>query len=740
MELLQYKYQDAYTIQASSTDISQSWRKFKVRAKQSPPEKYCNYVFQSGGTLRVYNPEMSSMEEIEEAEWSHTRPVFFEDHRYNLTLTFFDAAEQPKIIHPNKEVEAMFGTVQVASGEYIVNSNLDFLNQPGHFSLGFSYRNMKGETIQHQIEFDVLSPKLDTKQDLNLIIQQIKAEYGDLVFRYLTLTFQQFEMGGEANNELIWLSVFKQIVDKYVQAVRFIIHQPHNKMLQSVEFKKADRIKYWTPQLAEKFSNDRVIDEAQAFRKYYRTEKTEATQDTRENRFVKYTLQRISERLSSLMKKLGDSASESELDNLNSKLNELDMLRRNSFFRGIGLFDGFRQQSMVLQQRSGYAQVYQYWIILQSGLDLIQGDTSVGIQPIWKLYELWCFLKVKQLVCKVLGIDMHNKEHLKNYVHDETQNNFDIFKGGSLDGSITYTNPLNGDLVEMRYQYNFNRSLKENMRSATTEQIPDIVMHIHKHERDITLTYLYDAKYRVKGDGDEAYNAVIDEPISETLDAMHHYRDAIYYGKRGERNFSKEIIGGYILFPGRMNEQDLLLKMQNHEEDLPYFLQSINEVNIGAFPLLPNEESGMLLESHLRKVLLEETIIEQLEVSVPQRGLYYTDSEPESVEARNIFTVSVRKEDPDCQVFLDHKAKKYTIEKTLRVNILDANYLLPLVIGRIDGFYKIKKLTIENGKLCLSLGEFTSLGSDRVFIYSVMRHGELISYEQMLQLYHKETK
>ena len=69
------------------------------------------------------------------------------------------------------------------------------------------------------------------------------------------------------------------------------------------------------------------------------------------------------------------------------------------------MFDDFRQQSMVLQQRSGYSQVYRYWIILQNGLDLIHGNTSVGIQPIWKLYELWCFLKVKQLVCNVLGID-----------------------------------------------------------------------------------------------------------------------------------------------------------------------------------------------------------------------------------------------------------------------------------------------------------------------------------------------
>ena len=741
MELLQYKYGEAYIIQASSTDIGLSWRKFKVRAKQLPPEKYCNYVMASGGILQVFNADIQVMEEIAEADWKQARPIFFEDHKYNLTLTFFDAAEEPRIIHPNKDVEAMFNKVQTATGEYIVSSSLDFLNQPGHFALEFAYKNKAGEHIQHKMEFDVLSPKLDTKHDLDIIIQQIRAEYGDLVFRYLTLTFQQFEMGREANNELIWLSlsVFKQIVDNYVQAVRFIIHQPHNKMHQYEEYRRAERIKGWTPILAERFSNDRLNDEEQALRKYYRTEQTEATLDTRENRFVKYTLQRITERLSALTKRLGGGTSESEIKNLREKQNELEVLRRHSFFRGIGLFDGFRQQSMVLQQRSGYSQVYRYWIMLQNGLDLIQGDTNVGVQPIWRLYELWCFLKVKQLVCKVLGIDVHNKEHLEKYVHEDTQNAFDLFNGGSLSGHITYTNPQNGDLVEVGYQYSFDRKGDEHeMRSATTEQKPDIVMHIHKKDRDITLTYLYDAKYSVRGDDDANSGRVQDEPKPETINAMHHYRDAIYYGKRGEQRFSKEIIGGFILFPGRMNEQTLLEQMLNHEEHLPYFLKSIEEVNIGAYPLLPNEESGLLLEHHLRKVLLDESIIEQLEVSVPQRGLYYTDTKPKSVESKNVFTVTVRKTDADYLQFTEHKAKKYVMEKLPTVNILEAKYLLPMVGGDVDGYYKISRLTIEDGKMCLKLGEYISLGNEWVNFFKNMRHGEIITMNNVIKLYSKE--
>ena len=735
MELLQYKYRDSYIIQASSTDIGVSWRKFKVRAKQLLPEKYCNYVMEGGGTLQVYNADTQQMEVVEETDWHEARPVFFEDHKYNLTLTFFDAIEEPRIIHPNKEVEAMFNIIHTASGEYVVSGSLDFLNQQGNFALEFAYHNKIGENIRHKIEFDVLSPKLDTKDDLDLIIQQIRAEYGDLVFRYLTLTFQQFQMGREVNNELIWLSVFKQIVDNYVQAVRFIIHQPHNKMRQYEEYRRAERIKGWTPTLAERFSNDRLNDEEQALRKFYRTEQTEATLDTRENRFVKYALQRITERLSLLIRKLGDGTSESEIANLEDKLKELDMLRRSSFFKGIGFFDGFRQQSMVLQQRSGYSQVYRYWIMLQNGLDLIQGNTSVGVQPIWKLYELWCFLRLKQLVCKVLGIDIHNKEHLEKYVHEDTQNAFDLFNGGSLSGHITYTNPQNSDLVEVGYQYSFGRKGDDyDMRSATTEQKPDIVMHIHKKDRDITLTYLYDAKYSVRGD-DDSSGRVQDEPKPETINAMHHYRDAIYYGKRGEQRFSKEIIGGYILFPGRMDEKDLLERVRNHDDGLPYFLKSIEEVNIGAYPLLPNEESGLLLESHLRKVLLDESIIKQLEVSVPQRGLYYTDTKPKSVESKNVFTVTVRTTDADYQTFLDHKAKKYLLEVQPKVNILEAKFLLPMIAGKIDGYYTISKLTIEDGKMCLSLSDYIPIGNKWISIYKDMKHGELITINNVLKLY-----
>lgn len=447
-----------------------------------------------------------------------------------------------------------------------------------------------------------------------------------------------------------------------------------------------------------------------------------------------------------------EDTSDNEIANLQEKQRELQALRMNTFFRGIGRFDGFRQQSMVMQQRSGYSQVYRYWIMLQNGLDLIHGETSVGVQPIWKLYELWCFLRVKQLVCKVLGIDPHNKEHIQQYIHENTHNAFDLFNGGSLSGCITYTNPKNGDEVEVGYQYSFSRAAtgngnnanKYDMRSATTEQMPDIIMHIHKKEQDITLTYLYDAKYRVKGDGDEQVRNVIDEPVSETLDAMHHYRDAIYYGKRGEKRFSKEIIGGYILFPGRMDEQDMLDKLKRGEKGVPYFLQSIEEVNIGAYPLLPNEESGLLLEDHLRKVLLEETVVEQIEDSVPQRGLHYTRKD---VSDKLVYVGYVKPENAEYELFKRNEAKNYYTGSLDfdELDIQSLEYLLPIVAGNVQGVYEIesigfKKLSKirplrrdekDGLRVVFTLGDFVEVLDKAVSYQKRLHNHEVMSLEEV---------
>lgn len=261
--------------------------------------------------------------------------------------------------------------------------------------------------------------------------------------------------------------------------------------------------------------------------------------------------------------------------------------------------------------------------MLKNSLDLVEGKTDIGMKKIWELYEIWCFLIMKQLIAKVLCIDLSDKER----VIENKNEMLDTLVNSGMTHEVVFK-AHNGDLVKLEYQHTYNRRSKDEMKTTTTEQRPDIVVSIKKSD-GFTLTYLYDAKYRVQDDVndselDEGVDIdIADYPLPDAINQMHRYRDAIYYAMKDDvRPRGKEIIGGYILFPGR-TEGD---KIENR-----YFYQSIRKVNIGAFPLLPADSEHKdqivqcnLLEKHLREILLEESVMEHIKDSVPQKGLVYS--------------------------------------------------------------------------------------------------------------------
>lgn len=103
---------------------------------------------------------------------------------------------------------------------------------------------------------------------------------------------------------------------------------------------------------------------------------------------------------------------------------------------------------------------------------------------------------------------------------------------------------------------------------------------------------------------------------------MHRYRDAIYYGSDRQTHAAKEIIGGYILFPGRGDNESVRQR---------FFYKSIETVNIGAFPLLPDasdpSNEGSLLFEFLTKILTAPSVADHIQGAIPQKGLRYVTTE-----------------------------------------------------------------------------------------------------------------
>ena len=685
MEVLRFT-NEYLEVKVSTASIRGAWKRFRTRIVAENPLEYCSYESTCDGTLYLTN--FSTFSDIPESvgwgrEWAKQPPVFYETCVYGVSILFHNIEGTPRIVHKLKEVSTLFTSFALADGKVLLSGNLDFLNEPGDFSLTFSYKPKGEEWRTDTLSFPVVSPKLDTKNDYMHIMQDIKREYNDLVFQYLTKTFQNLQRGGTTDSDVVWLSLFLNVVNDYVKSVNYIVNKPHLKVRSQVSYDKAERIKRWTPQMCERFKE--CEKEQRLDRAYFRNEEQVTTIDTRENRFVKFSLESIVRHLASIIKKIdckhNDLITDDEKELLNGHLSQLQKLQSHAMFRRVGRFEGFKQESIILQKRTGYAQVYRAWLILRSGLDLLAGANAVGVRPVWELYEVWCFLKMREMVADVLGIDISKPSELYN---ENQSTMLNPFTDSNVEHMVHFYHGT--DVVELCYQHTYNRRSGE-IHTATTEQRPDIVLNIYKsgQEGQTVLTYLYDAKYRVLDDAKEHEDEseYCDYPPSDAINQMHRYRDAIYYGNADFEHTNKEIIGGYILFPGRGDK-----KVRER-----YYYKSIETVNIGAFPLLPDhantEHEGALLREHLVKVLLEKNGYEQVKNSIPQRGLYYTNEMPKE---KLVYVGTVLASNPMIEEFKDNRAEMYYTGGNDTPHSLDLQslkYFMPIIGGKIQGVYTV---------------------------------------------------
>ena len=557
----------------------------------------------------------------------------------------------PEIRHVRKDVEDSFFYDEELNGrdEKSLTGELDFINEPGVFKLDFSYQK-NGIRIEAYVTFDVVSPKLDTKNDYKSLLREVNKEYEDVIYRYLSITLQQFARG-PLNSDATWMAAFQSVVDDYIKNVKRVIQNPHSQIAIYRTSRKAEQIKFWTPTMEERYGE--VKKEGKLEECYFDYNEVRSTQNTMENRFVKHTLQTIGKRLSTVITAILNATQE-KLSERHRQMwkdyqTSLYKLAKHPFFKSIERFDGMAQESLVLQNRTGYQQIYKDWLKLKRGIDFYNGAANIGTLQIWEIYELWCFIKMKKLVAEVLGIDKGKPSH-EQLITEPKGTLLNPFEKSSSEHVVEYHYPKaeetdtderkaeltahEGDVVTLHYQHTFSRSSGKDgygmgINTATTEQRPDIVLNIRKASGEVVLTYLYDAKYRVINDKkldadfeeqDMSENMTMphgDYPPTDAVNQMHRYRDAIYYSKEHEPYRSKEVIGGYILFPGRGDDKYVKKR---------YYSESVESVNIGAFPLLPNSYS--LLRRHLEDILLRYTSSEvHVAKAKPQRTLAYVTEE-----------------------------------------------------------------------------------------------------------------
>ena len=602
---------------------------------------------------------------------------------------FFDNAEYPIWVEFKDYVKnARFGSILQSDNENfsfrkgILAGFINYGNEIGKSEILIDY-TAGGELRHFKFGFDVLSTKLNYHEHWRKIIEDIESEYRMLSLDYMKRTFHGFSPDTSGDTpDLVWWSIFAGEQKKFINAVKSIIERPRHRLHGIESYVRADKLTRIPISIENELAEHR---KEQAH--LYRVEQQVQSNDTQENRFLKYALGQITTKYDALKRRIESikGASDPFKGEMDLMLNTLKHLQRNPFFRTVGRFKGLSQESMVLQKATGYSQVYRTWNLLRRAYSLNDGIYRLQTKDIATLYEIWCFIEVSHIVKELLGIDV-DVDH-RNRMEMNGVFTWELGKG---EHSRILFKKDNVELAELVYNPKHtekeNDSISmENLVVPTVAQKPDIVLQLTKHDlqKDMKMTYLFDAKYRIDG----KVNGV-DTPPEDAINQMHRYRDAIYYKDHSSAELKKEVIGGYILFPGDGDKADV---------EVSKFYKTIGEVNIGAFPLRPKDVENRDLLVKFIESLIGKASLEILDNSIPQKGLYYTSEEPKDA-IYMILTVDDEVNE-DMDVVLEGRADtiimgKKGIEDTKDIQAI--RYIAPITFGsHINGYYKVTRANLK---------------------------------------------
>lgn len=670
MELLTIEHKD-FTMIVECTKFDDIWNKAKSNVGED--KLYSTYSW-SEGVVSVRRT-MEANHEIDMEQGVPAPATFFDNADYPIWIEFKDYVK-----------DAQFGSIlqndndRFSFRRHILAGFINYKNEIGRSEIQIIYKVDK-ETRTFRFGFEVLSTKLDYHEHWCAIVEDIEREYRMLSLDYMRRTFHGFspDQNGE-HPDIVWWSVFEGEQQKFIKACKSIIDRPRHRLHGEEVYLRADKL-IQTPHYIE----NKLAEHRKEPAYLYRVEQHILSNDTQENRFLKFALHQISKRYEDLRQRIEavKTASDTMKAAIHATSESLKRLQHHPFFRTIGRFKGINQESMVLQKATGYSQVYRTWNLLRRAYSLNDGLYRLQTKDIATLYEIWCFIEVSHIVKEQLHLENEEVEHrnrmemngIFSWELGKGEHSRILFRKDGVELAELVYNPKNAD------KENNNVGMKD-LVVPTVPQKPDIVLQLTKNDlqQGMKMTYLFDAKYRIDGK-----DKGVDVPPEDAINQMHRYRDAIYYKDYDANALKKEVIGGYILFPGDGEPNDVAVSK---------FYKTIKEVNIGAFPLRPKDvENRKLLEKFIDE-LIHTKSSETIAHVIPQKGAY--------VEVGNRVLIGLVKEDNRLfQAFMDGTATLYYSGKQFPTTIAlqDLHFFMPYIKGLgVRDVYEIVKVRTITGK------------------------------------------
>ena len=550
-------------------------------------------------------------------------PTVFENRIYSLSVRPAEGWTVISVGHPvRKDVE---DSLDCEDGVW--RGSIRTGNDIGWFSLEITVQPVDGgKSRTDSVAWQVWPLKLDFDNDLKALTGAVEKDYPLWLFKFGAPTVHDV---GRTNRRqdgflLLWAAQFQSLWQDLERGLRIVVQNPHVALEAHLARLRADRLKgRIAPRLEELVVEGRGRPDLR-----YGTELWRSSRDTPENRFVVHALDSCVSGLERF-RRLVDrpELSPSFLKKLDGWIRSVNSFRADPTFRGLGPFTGLTSESLVLHNRAGYATVYRAWLGLRRQLEFFARASSarVGMRGISDLYEVWCFLELRDILTE-LGFRLRERK-APRWRRGGLEREFENGAGAAFE----FDGP-DGLCLSLSHEPVFSRVGKRNLHSFTVVQRPDIVIEAAWPATDESpgrrLLWIFDAKYRLKEGGDPG---VIDRDEGrdndteylvppDALDQMHRYRDSIMLMLEGER--SRPVVSAFALYPG-------LFDQSRDPSENPY-ADAIAEVGIGAFPLVPAAGGGKWLRSHLAQalgVVDAATVTGRPSVRIPVSGLEYLDED-----------------------------------------------------------------------------------------------------------------
>ena len=481
MELLRIKHHD-FVMTIECTKFDAIWDKAKRNVGEDKLSS--TYSWSDGVELveRYLNDQSTSKVILKD---SSAPAIFFDNADYPIWVEFEEKNDA-------KIVEAHFGSILQNDNDRfsfrhgMLAGFLNFGNEIGRSEICFDYivKRKKSDGVSSELikrkfsfSFEVLSTKLDYHSHWKKIVEDIEQEYRMLSLDFLKRTYHSFAPDKQGETpEIIWWSIFAGEQKKFLEACRHIIDRPRHRLHGRETYLRADKVRRVPMSLENEIAEHRK----EPAHLYRITEKIESN-DTQENRFLKFALSQITSKYELLKTRIEQvkEVSDATKQELQATYVSLNRLRKNSFFRTVGRFKGLNQESMVLQKATGYSQVYRTWNLLRKAYSLNEGIYRLQSKDIATLYEIWCFIEVSHIVKKELNLDQDDVEH-RNRMELNGLFTWELGKG---EHSRVLFRKDGVELAELVYNPKSTEQTNDcigmqNLIVPTVPQKPDIVLHL----------------------------------------------------------------------------------------------------------------------------------------------------------------------------------------------------------------------------------------------------------------------